>query len=89
MYIVQPHIAMDTRPLDENVEQNPIAGKGREESAEYLAFYTGWQNSTAGLGLTWTSVIIQIKRNKRTKKPSCAQFGIDIQIREASARQNG
>ena len=81
MYIVQPHYAMDTRLLNENMEQNPIAGKGREESAEYLAFYTGWQNSTAGLGQTRTSVIIQIfyslKRNKRTTKPSCAQFGID------------
>ena len=51
---------MDTRPLNENMEWNQFAGGAREWEAEYFAFYTGWPNSTAGLGLTPTSVIIQI-----------------------------
>ena len=39
---------------------DPFAGGAGEWEAEYFAFYTGWPNSMAGLGLTPTSVIIQI-----------------------------
>ena len=34
-----------------------ISGKAKTQEAEYFAFWTGWPNSTAGQGLTRTSVI--------------------------------